>query len=692
MKKIVLSVFSLSLALSLSAQSPDRSIRPKPGPAPEVKLGKTESFTLPNGLRVFVVENHKLPVITASIQLDVKPTLEGDAAGYQEITGELLTSGTKTRSKDALNEAIDNLGARVSATSTSIYGNSLKRFENNLLELLGDMVLNSDFKQSELDKEKKQTASALESQRNNPDAMLANVTAAVVFGKEHPYGEITTDATLQNITLGRCKSFYNTYWRPNVAYMAIVGDVTAAEIKPLIEKYFGGWKKAEVPLTAYKTPAGSKAASVALANRAGAVQSVFNVVYPITLQPGEPDVIKAKVANAILGGGSQGRLFLNLREAHGWTYGSYSNIKEDDIAGTFTGYAKCRNAATDSAIAEMLAEMKRMQSETVSQQELQNRITYMTGNFAIGLENPQTVAQYAINIERYKMPKSYYTDYLKNLSAVSVADVQSMARKYITPENANIIVVGNAAETAQKLARFGKVTMYDNYGHPVTATELKAAPAGITAADVMKKYIAATGGEKAISAIKDLKVVRTFEPQKGVTITMTELKKSPDAFLRKIEGMGQTLNKTVFAKGKGYTEARSAKADLAGTELEGAREQADIQSRLHSEKYGITRSLKGIEKLDGRDMYVIEKKTTSGRASTEYYDAATGLLVKETSSRQTLDGEVIQSSEFLNYKEVPGGNGYKIAYTVHQVSGPQHFTAEVQSIEVNKGIADSEFQ
>ena len=691
MKKALLSLIITAAASGIHAQALDRSMRPKPGPAPEVKLGKTESFTLPNGLRVFVVENHKLPVITASIQLDVRPALEGNAAGYQDLMGELITSGTKSRSKEALNVAIDNLGARVSASPTSIYGNSLKRFQDNLLELLGDMVLNSDFQQSELEKIKTQTASALESQRNNPDAMLANITSVVNFGNEHPYGEITTDATLQNITLDRCKSYYNTYWRPNVAYMAIVGDVTVPEMKPLIEKYFGGWKRAEVPRASYKTPAPVSKTTVALANRNSAVQSVFNVTYPIILKPGEPDVIKAKVANAVLGGGSQGRLFLNLREAHGWTYGSYSNIREDDLAGSFTGYAKCRNAVTDSSITEMLKEMKRIKNEPITQQELQSRITYMIGNFAIGLENPQTVAQYAINIERYKMPKNYYTDYLKNLSAVTTADVQRISQKYVSPENAHIIVVGNAGEIAPKLAAFGAVEAYDNYGHKLSSEQLKAAPTGITAAEVTKKYIDAIGGEKAIGSIRDMKVVRSFDMQKG-SFTMTEYKKSPDAFVRKIEGMGQVLSKTTYASGKGYMEARGSKAELVGAELEGAREQADLQARLHPEKFGITRSLKGMEKVDGKEMYVIEKKGAAGRKSTEYYDVSTGLLAKEVSTKSTIDGDIVQESEFLNYKEVPGSGGFKIAYTVNQTSGPQHFIAEVKSVEVNKGISDSEFK
>src|SRR5690606_17530985 len=203
-------------------------------------------------------------------------------------------------------------------------------------------------------------------------------------------------------------------------------------------------------------------------------------------------------------------LFMNLRETHAWTYGSYSSISQDELEGNFTAYAQCRNAVTDSSVAEILAEMKRMRDEEISKETLQEQITYMSGGFAIGLENPQTVAQYAINIERFNMPKDYYTNYLKNLAAVTAKDVQEISRKYINPNAAHIVVVGSKSETADKLKRIdadGKLTFYDNYGNEIKETEQVAAPAGITADEVYKAYIKAIGGEKTIRAIKDIKTV-----------------------------------------------------------------------------------------------------------------------------------------------------------------------------------------
>lgn len=693
MKKITLSILTIALALSAGAQSFDRSVRPKPGPAPEIKLGKTESFTLPNGLRVFVVENHKLPTIAVSIQLDIKPALEGDMTGYRQLMSDMLTSGTKTRSNEKLNEEIDFIGADINASDEGLFGSSLTKHEHKLMELMGDIAMNADFKQSELDKNKKRMKSGLEAEKNEPDAMLNNVSAVVNFGKAHPYGEVPTPETVDNITLDAVKKYYSTYFRPNVAYMAIVGDVTVKEIKPLVEKYFGGWQKADVPVAQYSNPTMPPSTSVAFVPREGAVQSVINVTYPIDLQPGAPDAIKARVVNSMLGGGSNGRLFLNLREKHGWTYGSYSSINPDDLKANFRAYAKCRNVVSDSSVAEILNEMNRIRDEQVPADELQNHLSNLSGSFAIALERPQTVAQYAINIERYNMPKDYYQNYLKNLNAVTVEDVQNTAKQYVDPAHAHIVVVGSKDDVAKTMSRFGKVLYYDNYGEPVS-DKISAAPAGMTAADVMKKYIAAIGGEKAINNIKDIKTVSNASMSFGgqqMNLTITEMKKTPSKSKTVVEGMGMVLDKKVLNGDKGYEEAQGKRMEMEADDIAEAKKDADISADLHPEKYGIKRTLKGMEKVNNADAYVVEVVDADGNKSTEYYDANTGLMVKHTQVEKQGDMAISVVSEYSDYKEVPGANGFKIPHSVKQSAGPQVVEAKVQTVEVNKNIPDTEF-
>lgn len=695
MKKISFSILALALSASTWAQTLDRSQRPKPGPAPEIKLGKTETFTLPNGLKVFVVENHKMPTVSMSIQLDIRQELQGSMAGYSDFVGELLTSGTKTRSKDKLDEEIDFIGANISANAEGAYASGLKKNQAKMMELLSDMIINSDFKQAELDKLKTQMLSGLESNKNDPDAMMSNVEKVLNYTTNHPYGEVETEATINAITLDRCKKYYETYFRPNVAYMAIVGDITAAEVKPLITKYFGTWVKKDVPVAMYSSPSAPLSPKVAFVPRDAAVQSVISVTAPVVLKPGAPDEFAAKVANTVLGGGSQGRLFLNLREKHAWTYGSYSSLNSDILIGSFSAEAKARNPVSDSSVAEILNEMARLQTEAVDSESLQNTKNYIGGNFAIGLESPQRVAQFAINIERFQLPKDYYQNYLKNLNAVTAADVQEAAKKYMNPKNVNIIIVGSKDEVASKVARFGKnniVTYYDNYGNIIIPSETKSA-GNVKAADIQKKYADAIGGEKALNALKDVKMIRKATISQGgqtadITIMSFQKEGSKLKMVINMDAAGNVMNlqRMVLNGDKGTQEVRGQKAVMTPEEVAEMKEQADMQAELHPEKYGDKYAVKGIVQIDGKDTYIVEATDSKGKKSSQYYDVATSLLVKQVSAGEGDNpGTVI---EFSDYREVPGANGYKVPYMMKANGGD----FKIQSIDVNKGIADKEFE
>ncbi len=691
MKKITLSLAAFSLFLSAGAQQTfDRSIRPKAGPAPVVSIGKSESFTLSNGLKVFVVENHKLPTVAYSLQLDVNPILSGNKAGMTDIFSDMLTSGTTTRSSEKLAQDIDMIAARIRATSEGMYGTSLKRHQNKLLELMADIAMNAKFTQAELDKTRKQMLSGLEAGKNEPDAMLENVTSVVNYGAAHPYGEVATPTTVSNITLADLTTYYQTYYRPNVGYLAVVGDITVAEVKPLLEKYFGKWKKATVPNATYTVAPAPTATDVVFVPREAAVQSVFNVTYPVDMKPGSPDAIKAQVANAVLGNGSQGRLFLNLREAHGWTYGAYSSIDVDPRIGNFTAYSKVRNAVSDSAIAEVISEMQRLRNEPVKSEELQALIANMSGSFAIGLEDPQRVAQYAINTERYKLPKDYYTNYLRNLSAVSAADVQAVAQRYIRPEAAHIIVVGDKNDVAPKLARFaadGKLDYRDNYGNPIKVELVSATPVNVSAADVMKNYISAIGGEKAIQGLKSIKTVYSVEMQ-GMKIENIEIKQG--GMMKGITMMnGAPMQSQIYNGTKAWAEGMGQKQDIDDADkLAELKAEADLQAALHPEKHGITRTVKGQE-----GTLIVVEKVSGEDKTTEYYDATTGLLMKSSSVQEGPQGPVSIVSEYSDYQEVPNSGGYKVPGAVTLTGmAPMPLTMKLTTIEVNKTYPASDFQ
>jgi len=448
-----------------------RSQAPTAGPAPKIQISEPEIFTLDNGLQVVVVENHKIPRVSFQLLLDNDPMLEGEFAGAASMAGQMLSKGTTTRTKAELDEEIDFIGARLSTNDNGLFAASLTKHVPKLLELMSDIVLNPAFPADELDKMKKQQLSSLTSEKDDPNAIARNVANALRYGKDHPYGEMMTEASVKNITLEKCKAYYNTYFKPNVAYMAVVGDITAAEAKVQLDKYLGDWKKGDVPTHTYDTPMQPDATQIAFVNKEGAVQSVISVTYPIDLKPGAPDAIPASVMNSILGGGVfSGRLMQNLREDKAYTYGARSSIRTNKLVGAFSAGASVRNEVTDSSIVQFIYELHQMRDTDVDAKDLSLVLNSMTGGFARSLERPETLARFALNTIRYDLPKDYYATYLEKLNAVTVADVKAMSMKYIKPENAYILVVGNQDEVAGKLGQFGssgQVDFYDTEGNPV---------------------------------------------------------------------------------------------------------------------------------------------------------------------------------------------------------------------------------
>ena len=694
MKKILLSITTVFLLSSAVAQKStsdlNRAIRPLPGPPPVIKLGDIKSFEMPNGLKVFVVENDKTPPVAYSIALNIHPGLEGEAAGLAAITSDLITSGTKNRSKDQLDNDIDIIGAKLSATTSGIFASALSKQHKKLVELLADVLLNPDFKQEELDKLKKQTLSQLAQEKDDPDAISKNVEAVLNFGKNHPYGELTREETLSKITLDKCNEYFKTYFRPNVAYLAVVGDVKLIDVKSLLEKHLGSWQRADVPSFVPPMPAAPEKTRVAFVNKPGAVQSVVTVTYPVELKPNSEDLTKSKVLNTILGGGFSSRLFMNLREKHGFTYGSYSTLTNDELVGQFSAYAKVRNAVSDSSVSEILSELKRIRSEKVPADELETIKNYLSGNFAISLEDPATVAKFAINIERYHLPKDYYSNYLKNLAAVTADDVFAVAQKYIRPDNATILVVGNDEEVAKKLETFSpdkKVQYFDTFGNPLSGS-MRPAPAGVSSKAVIKSYITAIGGSKKINSVKDIIIKRTADSQYG-KISMIEQRKSPNKYTMTISIGEMTVQKMIYDGNKGSQSGMQGKKEITGEELKELKVEAINTHEMYYEKLGFKLNIKGMEAINGSDAYVLEVTSPTGKKSTEWYDIASGFKVRSMQTSTTEQGSVTQTVDFSDYKEI---DGIKYPTFISITGGPLPLKLELTSVDINKGIDDSNFK
>jgi zinc protease len=680
MKKYIVSIFCFALVLGAAAQKVDRSKAPAAGPAPKIQIGSYQLFTLDNGLKVIVVENHKLPTVSYSLQLDLDPIKEGDKAGYTSLAGSLMSAGTDTKTKDQISSSVDFIGANFSTSSDGIYADCLTKHSETLLTIINDVLLHPSFPETELEKEKKKTISGLASEQTDPNSISSRIGNMVKYGKNHPYGEQTTEATLKNITREDLVTYYNTYFRPNAAYLVIVGDINLETAKNQATKYFGTWVKGDVPklkVRAPKVPAGNEVVFVPVP---GAVQSVIDITYPIDLLPATSDALVASVLNNILGGsGFQTRLMQNLREDKAYTYGAYSEITPDDYVGYFSAGASVRNEVTDSSITQFMYEITRLTTEPVDEKTLQIIKNIMTGQFARSLERPQTVARFAKNIERYQLPKNFYETYLERLNAVTAQEVMTLASRVLLPNNAYITVVGNKEieKTLLPFDKDGKIMKFNPDGS--VYVEMKPIPAGVTVETVVNQYVQAMGGTDKLSKIKTV-------VQKGfLDVGMAKLDMTTEIIANQAMKVTMSMNGNPMmiqtwdgTNLKMSQMGQNIEADAAA--IQQAKIQCDLMAETHLSLYGITSVLKGIEVMNSKDVYVIENTDSFGTASTDYYDVASGLKLKSVSVQKQGDKTETTETTILEYKEV---DGIKFPSRIKTSASGQNMEVVINEVTLN---------
>lgn len=681
MKKI-LYILSFIVPVALMAQV-DRTTAPKPGPAPLIKVDDPASFTLPNGLKVFVVSNTKLPRVSATLTLDYDGVPEGDKAGLTSMAGQLLMRGTSAMNKATLDEEIDYLGGSINASALSISGFSLKNNFPRLFALMADIALRPSFPADELEKIRKQELSGIAQGNEDPDNIASNVSGRLMYGKDHPYGDVETEETVKKVTLDDIKDFYSGYWKPNVAYLVFVGDITAAEAKGLAETHFSAWQRGETPRAVFATPQAPAKTYIAIVDRPSSVQSVINIVAPIQLKPGTPDAIPSSVMNNLLGNGASGRLYRNLREKHGFTYGAYSELRPNRLVGNFSASASVRNEKTDSAIGQFLYEFNRMRNEPVDNEDISQTKNEMSGSFARSLENPGTIAGFALSVARYNLPKDYYRNYLKNLSAVDAAAVKNMADRYVLPGNVHIVIVGSAKEIAPGLEKYGEVKYFDVYGNPREAPSSKAVDASVTGESVIKKSIEAQGGEAAIAAITDLTTEGTASVM-GQELTFSQKYVFSSGFVQEVSMGGMVIMKQMVKDGKYSISAQGMEQPVEDKDKEDLDESASMFTENYMQKKGgYTYTVKGIEQADGKDAYVVEITSPKGRQVVYHYDVASGLRVKET---KTEEAEGMKVSIVTTIKEYKTVNGVKIPSNLQVDQGPLKISFDIKEIKANQGL------
>lgn len=438
-----------------------------------VKLPKPYETKLSNGLQVMVLENHKLPTINMQMVI-----LSGgladppDALGAAQYTATMLREGTKSRNSKQISEQVDQLGASLSANSglsslTSVVsGSGLVDNFDQILGLFADVILNPTFPADEFNKLKTRSLGSLRLQRSQPSFLATEMFSKVMYGS-HPASRVALTAEqIGRLTPEALQKFHAACYKPNNAIFAIVGDVKPAEVVARLEKVFGSWQRGDVPPANIPAASETGAAKIHLIDRPGSVQTNL-LLGNLTIERTDPDYFALELMNQIIGGGASARLFLNLREDKGYTYGAYSSVSAFKYRGVFRANTEVRTEVTKGSMDELMYELKRIRDDKVPADELERAKRTIIGGFALQLEFPQSVLQNEITQKLYGLPAGYWDTYPQKIAAVTQDDVQRVARKYVDLAHLQVVAVGDAKKIADVLKQFGQVESYDSEGKPV---------------------------------------------------------------------------------------------------------------------------------------------------------------------------------------------------------------------------------
>ncbi|CAI9685816.1 insulinase family protein [Elizabethkingia anophelis] len=664
----------------MTAQNIDINVMPKPGPTPVISIANPQSFKLSNGLTVLIVENHKLPRVNVTLSMDRPPVYEGNIAGVNGILASQLGNGTTTMSKDDFNKRVDFMGSTIRFSSSGAFANSLSKYFPETLALMADAAINPKFSQEEIQKSKERSLEGLKSNEKNAQFIASKVSNAVTYGKNTAKGEFETEETIRAIQLKDVQDAYNKYYSPNNAYLAIVGDVKFSEVKKLVEKSFNAWKKSNYTIPNTDAAKNVAKTEINIINVPNAVQSIVSLQNITTLKMKDPQYFSAIIANDILGGGGEARLFMNLREKNGFTYGAYSSLSTSKYSPTFAAGASVRNDVTDKAIKEFVNELNGI--TTIKPEELAITKAKLKGNFIRSMEEPGTIAGFAINTSVQNLPKDFYTNYLKSIDNVTIADAQNAAKTNILPNQSRIFIAGKAADISEGLEKLGyPVNYYDKDANKIEKPATKQVDASISVASIADKYINAIGGKTAIAKLTSISSEGSATMQ-GMELIIKSQKALGGKLLQEISAMGNTAQKMVFDGKDGYMMMMGNKTPLPEDIKTALLKNTSLFEELDFAKKPELK-VSGIEKIGGEDSYVIK----DGK-NIYYYSVNSGLKTGETKTQKMNGQEMTIPTVYSNYKDV---NGVKLPHTLSQSMMGQDLVTNIKSYTFNTA-KDTDFK
>lgn len=448
-----------------------RQVPPEPLAPTAFEISKPFETKLANGLRVVIFESERVPLV--NYRLGFTSGDANDPSGWTGLTSamsSLMTEGTSELSSRQLAERIERLGASLSANSsddfTIVAASSLSLYRSEVLGLMADVVLRPSFPEEELDLYRRNTIENLKFQRSQPPFLAGEQAARLIYG-QHPYSVVAPKpADVEKLERNSLKNFHGRSFVPNNAIFIAVGDVDREAFLKELEDHFGDWPAGGKHADDFKSPPERHKRTLTIVDRPGSAQSNI-VITNRAIDRTSPDYFPVLVMNQVLGAGASSRVFMNLREEKGYTYGAYTRLNAKRLAGDIEATAEVRNEVTGDSLKEFFYELERIRKDKVGDDELADAKSFLTGVFPLRAETQEGLTNLIVNQYLYGQPEDYLQTYRANIDAVTTNDVLDAAQKYVRPDEMAIVIVGDAAEIMSQVKDYAEsVEVFDTEGNP----------------------------------------------------------------------------------------------------------------------------------------------------------------------------------------------------------------------------------
>ena len=674
----------------------DRSKKPAAGPAPVISIKDPVIINMPNGMTVLVVENHKVPKVRAFLNIDMGPVKEGKKAGVMDLMGQMLGEGTTTMSKEKFDASVDIIGADVNLSSSGGSASALTRYFDKAFMLMADALKNPAFPEESFKKIQSQTITGLKQNEKRASTIADRVNSALSYGKQTALGEFTTEESVKGLTLNDIKDAYKNYITPSRSYLTFVGDINPVVAKALAEKAFGKWTGVKLTLPVIADVQNPSKTEIDFVDVPTAVQTEIRVGNLVTNPLNGSDYHALVLANYILGGGAESKLFMNVREKHGFAYDAHSVLGSGRFQNLFTATTQVRTDKTDSAAAELISQILNMRDGKITDDELNNAKAVYNGLFALRMENPSITANYASNILINNLPKDFYRNYLQKINSLSKEDIVRVSRNYLNESNARIVIVGNGSKILPNLTRLGyPIKKYDRFAEPVVekTADIKTEESvkttdKVSAYNIIEDYLKAIGGKEEVKKVSSISSTISLEMM-GRSFTGIDKGMNPNKHVTELKMGTMTVMKSVFDGTKGFQQQGPQKNDLNEGEIKEAKDDKGVIPQLYYIGPDYKTEYIGSGKIGEETTYRLKIVMPSGRLSIQEYSAKTGLLLKEETTARQGDADEPLTVEYKNYKKA--GN-IMMPYEITRNAGGQEFTIVYTDIKINEGVSEDDFK